>query len=97
MSVRIYVFLNDRLDRRTATLRCATWIGRVDWPGAPRPGDSWFHCSEWGGETFDRVGFTGPDSEWKTYLDLEVKTTPDVLAHLVADHGFESVPEPPRG
>ena len=87
--VGIYVLLNDRSDRSAAGPRSVKWVGQVDWPGAPRLGDSWFHCSEWGGETFDRVDFIGPDSTWKTHLDLEVRTTPEVIAHLTAEHGFD--------
>lgn len=80
--VWIYVFLNDRS-------RHLAWsLGEVNWPGAPHPGDTWFHCGDWAGEEFDRVSFYGPENG-KTRLDIEVRTTSEVLAHLIADHGFE--------
>jgi hypothetical protein len=86
----IYVFLDRRHDAATAyaaPLRVVTWRGQVDWPGAPRKDDTWFHCGDWAGETVDRVGFCGPE-DGRTHMSIEVRTTPEVLVHLRDEHGF---------
>lgn len=86
--VSIYAFL----DRRHDVLgyegpRSVVWHGQVDWPGAPRPGDTWFHCGDWTGEDVDRSSFQGPE-DGKTRFIMEVRVTPEVLEHLLAEHGF---------
>lgn len=87
--VEIYAFLVRKLDvLGHVGPRSVSWRGQVDWPGAPRPGDTWFHCGDWGGEEFERVGFQGPEAG-RTHLSLEARVTPEVLAHLLAEHGFE--------
>lgn len=85
--VWIYAFLDDRSMPRAPQPRSARWQGEASWPGAPHPGDTWFHCSEWAGETFDRVSFYGP-VDGKTRLEIEVRTTREVLTHLIDEHGF---------
>lgn len=84
--VWIYAFLDER-SPGAAQARSARWQGEVNWPGAPRPGDTWFHCGEWAGETVDRSSFSGPD-DGRTHLNIELRTTREVLDHLIADHGF---------
>lgn len=84
----IYVFLNRLQDSGAlGVLRCVTWRGEVDWPGAPGKGDTWFHCGDWAGETVARVGFCGPE-DGRTHVSVEVRTDAEVLAHLIAEHGF---------
>jgi len=69
----------------------AEWVGDVDWPGAPRRNDTWFHCGDWGGESFDRVSFNAPVGPDGIGMDIEVQTTADVIQHLIEDHGFTGI------
>lgn len=83
--VRIYAFAEPDLLRG---LRAATWTGSVDWPGAPRRGDTWFHCDDWGGVAFDRLSFQAPRQAGEAGFIVEVRVPVDELAHLVDVHGF---------
>lgn len=84
--VRIHAFVRPDPLRG---LRVAMWLGQVEWPGAPREGDTWFHCEDWGGETVQRGAFNAPVVPGQPGYDMEVRTTLEVLEHLVAAHGFE--------
>jgi hypothetical protein len=83
--VAIYVFLHkpSREEPRTAV-----WSGDVDWPGAPRKDDTWFHCSEWAGETVNRASFYAPAAPGEHAFVLEIRTDVEVLRHLLDEHGF---------
>lgn len=82
--IRIYVFAT----KPHPDLSFAGWTGDVDWPGAPEPGSTWFHCSDWAGETVNRVAFYAPVADGEPGLTLEVKTDPETIRHLLAEHGF---------
>lgn len=82
--IKIYVF---DVDTR-AEVRTATWAGDVDWPGAPVPGSTWFHCDEWAGETVNRVGFNAPVPDGEPALTVEVRTDSEIIRHLLDEHGF---------
>lgn len=87
-NVKFYVFLDRAHESADVDgPRFATWEGPVDWLGAPRQGDSWTHCGEWTAEFFDQVSFDGP-LHGKTSMALEVRTDPEVMGHLIAEHGF---------
>lgn len=88
--IRITAALPNNFRGADAPLRAVHWKGQVDWPGAPGQGDTWFHCGEWGGELFHRVGFNAPVQSDEPGMDLEVETTGEVLRHLVDEHGFSS-------
>jgi hypothetical protein len=66
----------------------AEWFGDPEWTSSPRAGDIWFHCGEWTGETVDRVNFNGPHPDEKCAIAIEVRTSPEVIQHLIDEHGF---------
>jgi hypothetical protein len=97
MSIRIRVAESRQaaFERRAETPLAAEWMGAIDWPTAPRPGvDHWVHCGDWSAEEIHMVFFygpppvSGPVGNGKPGVTIEVRTEADVIAHLIADHGF---------
>lgn len=76
-----------------SSTRPAMWSGDPGWISVPREGDTWFHCGDWAGETFtSRISWCGPGgSEAAHSIEIE-NVGVEVVAHLVADHGFEYLP-----
>ncbi len=78
-----------------AEQRYLTWVGEIDWPSLPPEGSiSWCHCGGWAVETICHVYFNGPDGlvsedPAKAPITIEVKTSEEVMEHLVNEHGFE--------
>lgn len=94
MSIRIRVSENPHTSR-PGRLAYAEWSGEIDWPTVPRPGvDHWVHCGDWSAEEINRSFFYGPAvisesvRELLPGVTIEVETEAEVIAHLIADHGF---------
>jgi hypothetical protein len=73
--------------------RYVRWVGEVGWPSVPPEGANWVHCGDWAAEQVGQVFYCGPgdDNEgaegWAP-VQVEVRTTDDVVQHLVDAHGF---------
>lgn len=66
------------------------WAGDPGWLSLPAEGSTWFHCGEWGGEIVDRVSWNGPGYGGDNPAHcITVRTTQEVIAHLIAEHGFQ--------
>jgi hypothetical protein len=69
------------------------WGGDVGWPSVPSVGARWVHCGGWPGESVAQVAYCGPGDDGEddpAYIPVQVivRTTNDVIAHLIERHGF---------
>jgi hypothetical protein len=85
--VEIYAYAGSPSES-SSPRRVAKWSGDPGWISMPSPGDTWFHCGDWAGETFGpRIAWCGPGD--RMAHTIEVKNLgDDVVRHLVEDHGF---------
>jgi hypothetical protein len=87
--VQVFIGVGDP----TPNGRYVRWVGEVGWPSVPPEGANWVHCGDWEAERVEQVFWCGPgdDNEgqpgWAP-VQVEVRTTADVVQHLVDAHGF---------
>lgn len=73
--------------------RHAGWVGEIAWPSVPPEGARWVHCGGFDGETISQVFYCGPGDDHERQeghapVQVVVRTTDQILDHLVATHGF---------
>lgn len=75
--------------RSVRSPRAVFWLGDPGWLTVPNQGDDWAHCSPWCSETVVRVVHYGPgqDPNDPNHM-ITIRSTDDLLDHLIADHGF---------
>jgi hypothetical protein len=81
------------LDAAGEVARYVRWVGEVAWPSVPPVGAIWVHCGGFGGEQVHQVFYCGPGDDgegspgWAS-VQVEIRTTDEVVQHLVERHGF---------
>ena len=69
----------------------ATWTGDPGWLSLPHAGDGWVHCGGWAVEEIVRVYHYGPQQDERDpNHSLMIRSTPEIIHHLVAEHGFQT-------
>jgi hypothetical protein len=81
------------LDASGEVDRYVRFVGEVGWPSVPPVGATWVHCGDWPGEVVYQVFYCGPGDDgegepgWAP-VQVEIRTTDEVVQHLVERHGF---------